>query len=104
MTRIKVTCPICGEQELRPSGLHLTVFDAGDAHFYEFFCPGCHEHVRKPADETIQGLLMSADVEHTFEHVPLEVLEAHNGPSITVDDVMDFVVALRRKSSDLTSA
>ena len=100
MTKIKVNCPTCGALELAPSGLHLTVFDAGDGHFYEFFCSGCFVHVKKPADDTIQALLMSAEVEHTFEHVPLELLEEHVGPALTMDDLMDFVVAIQDDDDD----
>jgi hypothetical protein len=97
-TVIKVKCDWCGEQELGPSGVHLTVFDAGDGHYYEFFCPKCFELMRKPADEHVQVLLTSGNVASTYVHIPLEVLEVKGGPALTVDDLMDFVVDLRNHS------
>lgn len=97
-TTIKASCPSCKDVELAPSAFHLTVYDAGNGHFYEFFCPKCYERIVKPADESVQSLLMRGGVEHTFTHMPLELLEVHTGPALTVDDVMDFVVALRQHS------
>lgn len=98
-TKIKANCPSCQDVELAPTAFHLTVFDAGNGHYYEFFCPKCYDRVLKPADDSVQQLLISGGVEHTFEHVPLEVLEAHPGPALTVDDLMDFVLALRIASA-----
>jgi len=91
-----VTCPTCGDQDLRASALHLTVFDHGRNSFYSFFCPGCTEEVRHRADIDVLIVLCQAEVACTEIHVPDECLDpARSGPPISSDDVMDFVVALR---------
>lgn len=89
-------CDQCGTQELRTSAFHLTIFDTGENCYYAFFCPGCTEEVRSPADlETVLALL-NVGVSATEVAVPDEVLDpARSGPPITCDDVMDFVIGLR---------
>lgn len=91
MTTIKVTCPDCGDIDLRPSDLELNVAPTWAT--YRFACCECGETVRKPADTEIVDLLSSAGVPTTT--IPAEALETRQGPVISYDDVLDFALALR---------
>lgn len=91
MTTIKVTCPECGDIDLQPSDLELSVAPTWAT--YRFRCSECGEVVRKPADTEIVDLLSSAGVPTVV--IPAEVLETRMGPVISYDDVLDFALALR---------
>lgn len=108
MTRIRATCPACGEVELRPDEIELHVVgpdpdDVGDGSSYRFDCPSCCDEVNKPADARIARLLASGGVAVTctgdlelaatvaaavedISHPEGYVL----GPAFTADDLLDF--------------
>lgn len=90
MTTIKATCPGCGEVDLTAEDILLRIGAARAVNTYGFTCPECAEFVEKPADERIVRLLLSGGVIPVPVHVPAEVLETHEGPAITYDDVLDF--------------
>ena len=95
MTTIKASCPVCGEVELRPADLTLTVMPP--AHLsssYSFTCPGCTDVVRKPADEHVVQLLVSGGVRPEVVEVPEEALELHLGPALSYDDLLDLALQL----------
>jgi len=104
---IWVTCPACGDQRLRPSALHITVYSHG-RNVYRFFCHQCADEVVKPVPQETCELLLEAGVEYNEVHVPAEVLEhppAHV-PPISPDDVLEFILELRqmRPASSLDAA
>lgn len=90
MTTIKATCPACGEVDLTAESILLRIGAARTVNTYGFTCPDCAEFVEKPADERIVRLLLSGGVVPVPVHIPAEVLETHDGPTITYDDVLDF--------------
>jgi hypothetical protein len=90
MTTIKATCTGCGEVDLTAEDILLRIGAARAVNTYGFTCPECAEFVEKPADERIVRLLLSGGVTPVPVHVPAEVLEIHDGPTITYDDVLDF--------------
>ena len=91
---IKATCPTCGETKLKESGMLLALMDWGNGSTYTFFCPTCKEEVVKAADSQVIQLLKNVvHVKHV--HVPLEIVEGcRTGPTLTTDDLMDFVIEL----------
>ena len=94
-TAIKATCPTCGDVDLTPKGLHMTVYDTGTNGIYSFFCPKCYEQCDKPLDLQIVKLLRSAGVGHTMIHVPLEFKERKpSDEELTFDNLMDLHVEL----------
>jgi predicted RNA-binding Zn-ribbon protein involved in translation (DUF1610 family) len=105
MTRIRATCPSCGEVELLPADVLLRrVTDAdGDVSVgscYRFSCPDCTELVEKPADERIVSLLTTGGVEVEEVGVPVDSRPPHpeasvGGPRLTHDDLLDLHLALR---------
>jgi predicted RNA-binding Zn-ribbon protein involved in translation (DUF1610 family) len=95
VTRIRATCPSCGEVDLRPADVQLTVVrdvldEVSDGSCYRFACPTCEDMVSKPADDRIARLLTTGGVE-VLDGAPK--LEPHpespgDGPPLTLDDVI----------------
>ncbi len=100
MTTIKATCPVCGDVDLTPTDVRLTVAESAGWATYTFQCTECHDQIEKPADEEVVALLSSAGV--VIDHVPAEALEGHAGPAFTYDDVLDF--ALWLEGNDMVAA
>jgi hypothetical protein len=116
MTRIRATCPDCGEVDLRPADIELRIVrsdvgEVGTGSNYRFSCPTCTVLVTKPADERIARLLATGGVEISIDRTetavgtldPVERLRrAHPerpaaGPALTPDDLLDLHLALRRE-------
>jgi len=93
-TRIRATCPSCGEVELAPPDVELKVCTTAEHSFYAFVCPDCLEMVTKPADERVVRLLVSGGVEAEFWEPPAELLEPRSGPALTWDDLLDLHLEL----------
>jgi predicted RNA-binding Zn-ribbon protein involved in translation (DUF1610 family) len=95
VTTIKGSCPACGEVELTPKDIALYVCGNAPRSYYSFVCPNCRDEVRKPATDHIVSLLVSTGIRPRAWQLPLEALESKNGPALTYDDLLDFVLALR---------
>lgn len=101
MTRIRASCPTCGEVDLRPDDVMLHVVRApdgliSDGSEYRFQCPSCADEVAKPADERIAQLLTTGGVavaEAAPELPPHPEFPAA-GPPFTPDDVLDLHLLL----------
>jgi predicted RNA-binding Zn-ribbon protein involved in translation (DUF1610 family) len=103
VTRIRATCPACGEVDLQPDDVVLHIVRApdgvvADGSEYRFLCPSCTDEVAKPADERIAQLLTTGGV-HVAEAAP--ALPPHPeaplpGPPLTLDDLLDLHLGLER--------
>ena len=105
MTTIRTTCPRCGEVDMGPEAILLSVKQNGREGSYRFTCPNCMDDVEKRADRKIVALLVSAGVdldpgqdapgaglglaESLFDHAEAEGGRA-SGPSFSIDDVIEF--------------
>jgi predicted RNA-binding Zn-ribbon protein involved in translation (DUF1610 family) len=96
VTTIRATCPTCGEVELTPDDIELRVCTHAPASYYQFVCPLCAEEIQKPADDRVVQLLISGGVPATVWELPQEVREAHEGPTLTLDDLLDFHLLLEQ--------
>jgi hypothetical protein len=96
VTTIKATCPACGEVELKPDDIELRVCTHAPASYYVFGCPMCRDAIQKPADDRVIQLLISGGVRALVWELPGEVLEVHDGPPLTHDDLLDFHLLLER--------
>ncbi|MFP5308528.1 MAG: hypothetical protein ACLGIR_03000 [Actinomycetes bacterium] len=108
MTRIRATCPTCGEVDLRPDDIQLEVVrdafaEVAEGSTYRFACPSCDDTVTKPADERIARLLTTGgvpvSVSDTDQAAPLDPAHPEDppaGPAFTLDDVIAFHHQLRR--------
>jgi hypothetical protein len=104
MTTIRTTCPRCGEVDMGPEAISLSVRPSGREGSYRFTCPRCDDAVEKRADRKIVALLVSAGVDleprsadsgdTLFDQDPDEAFEpleqAPAGPAFTIDDVIEF--------------
>jgi hypothetical protein len=104
MTTIRTTCPRCGEVDMGPESILLSVAQGGREGTYRFTCPTCYDAVEKRADRKIVALLVSAGVdvagrggsseERTEPMFDQELEdprgELPSGPPLTIDDLIDF--------------
>jgi hypothetical protein len=109
MTTIRTTCPRCGEVDMGPEAILLSVRENGREGSYRFRCPSCADRVEKRADRKIVALLVSAGVDiergeggqleteeaaSLFDHETVEGPAnpelAPAGPPLTVDDMIEF--------------
>ena len=90
MTTIKATCPRCGDVDLVPADVRVTVAAELGWSTYTFTCVGC-------ADSVVQ-LLTGAGVRVDHIEIPLEYLEARvierTYRPLTRDDLLDFALWL----------
>jgi predicted RNA-binding Zn-ribbon protein involved in translation (DUF1610 family) len=97
MTTIRTTCPRCGEVDMTPEAILLSVRDSAGEGSYRFSCPTCMNTIEKPADRKVVALLLSAGVEldgediHPSDDAAREIIESHRpGPPLCVDDLISF--------------
>jgi len=98
MTTIRTTCPRCGEVDMSPESILLSIRDTVGEGSYRFSCPTCMNTIEKPADRKVVALLLSAGVEledqaslDMGEPVEFTVIEPHRpGPALTIDDLITF--------------
>ncbi len=115
MTRIRATCPTCGEVDLHPRDVQLEILRdragvVGDGSSYRFDCPTCTAEVTKPADERVARLLATggvaisitrtdvdlADLSEFLGDLPQHPEAPPQGPALTHDDLLDFHALLDR--------
>lgn len=103
MTRIRASCPECGEIDLLPEDVVLHVVRAPDGLVatgsnYRFSCPDCAGTVTKPADDRIAQLLTTGGVpiEETAAEpaLPPHPEAPSHGPAFTRDDLLDLHLLL----------
>ena len=95
MTWIEATCPTCGAVEVTPKDIELGICtNSADASYYSFMCPVCADSIKKKAEDRVVELLIAEGVRPTHWSIPAELLEAHDGPTICSDDVLDFLLLM----------
>ena len=108
MTTIKATCPTCGDVDLTPADVTVTVARELGWSTYSFTCAECTDSVCKPADEETVRLLTGAGVRVERMAIPLEYLESRvltrTNPPLTEDDLLDFGLWLARASDVVEAA
>ncbi|HSH59337.1 MAG TPA: hypothetical protein VK988_06780 [Acidimicrobiales bacterium] len=62
---------------------------------YVFRCPTCHLIVSKAAEENVVDVLVASGVHLSVWHLPAELDEAHYGPPIGYDELLEFHFQLR---------
>ena len=108
MTTIKATCPACGDVDLTPAEVTVTVARSLGWSTYSFTCGRCADPVSKPADEETVRLLTGAGVRVEHLSIPSEYLEARilhrTNPPLTEDDLLDFGLWLARATDVVQAA
>lgn len=100
MTVIRAKCPTCGEVDLAPEEVRLTVARGDTGSTYAFDCPECGATVTKAADRRTVAILLSAGIDpgepmdvdmtpiHREDVEPMGALA--DAPPFTMDDLIDF--------------
>lgn len=108
MTTIKATCPRCGDVDLVPADVHVTVARELGWSTYTFTCVGCADDICKSADEDVVQLLCGAGVRVDNLDIPLEYLESRVLERIctplTSDDLLDFALWLEHTDDIVMAA
>lgn len=95
MTVINACCFDCGQVQVTEHDVLLMVCNLAPLSYYEFRCTLCSVLVRRPADEHVVAMLMCGGVRAQVWTVPAEAAEAHTGPALSYDDLLDFAEALQ---------
>lgn len=117
MTRIRATCPACGEVDVQPEDVRLEIVrdeagDVGEGSIYRFSCPTCDALVSKPADERVARMLATGgvaiaivqtqfDIDELVSLLDVDALALHPelpqpGPAFERDDLLAFHELLER--------
>jgi hypothetical protein len=90
-TSIFGSCWACGQVKFTVDAIELHYCDnAPHLSVYRFVCPSCRQQIEKPACLHAIEALMSVGVRPIRWSLPAEALEAHDGPPLTPDDVLDL--------------
>lgn len=81
--------------QLKASDLIVRVCSDDERGSYTFRCPDCHMPVAKDASRRIVDLLVGSGVRMQVWRLPAELHEAHAGPTLTPDDLLDFHLLLQ---------
>jgi len=92
--RINSECPSCGEVEFAPERGWLVEMSVAELSYFSFSCPKCELVVRRPASAQARAVLRRW-VATEFLQVPQEALEARPTTPLTVDEVLDILLAMR---------
>jgi hypothetical protein len=82
--------------QLRAADLTVRVCSDDEQGSYTFQCPSCGVAVAKDASRRIVDLLVSSGVRMEVWRRPAELLEHHDGPPISPDDLLDFHLLMAR--------
>lgn len=96
MTTIEASCPSCGTVERSANDFELSICSHAPASWYAFNCPECEQRIQKPASDKAIELLISEGVKPNYFTMPAEALETHDGPPLTVDDLIELHELLER--------
>ncbi|MCA1726550.1 MAG: hypothetical protein LC722_02510 [Actinobacteria bacterium] len=90
MTTIRATCPTCGEVDMAPNEIFLSVREP--ASVYRFVCPACSRPIEKAADRKIVAMLLSAGVNLGDGRAPVPSVRAggESLPPFTTQDLRAF--------------
>jgi predicted RNA-binding Zn-ribbon protein involved in translation (DUF1610 family) len=94
---IRAECPTCGEVIAPASELVCGVSEAEETALYEFQCPGCDRVLLIPLAPTEVPTLVLLGA-RKGRSLPFELLEAHSGPTVSWDEVLDLHFELEHQS------
>ncbi len=90
---VHARCPWCGRVELLASDFTCSGAGPGEGRgLCEFTCPDCSRRVFVAVPTSDIALLWTGGAGEG--RLPLELLEPHNGPPLSWDDLLDFHLAV----------
>lgn len=95
MAKILVTCSSCiADIPLRVEAVIGRMCTNNGESEYRFTCTDCAEIVIKPTSAHMIETLEAAGVQIELWDLPAELFEAHDGPQLTHEDLLDFHIHL----------
>ena len=94
-TLARVRCAWCGPEEL-PVERVLVMARSAREGLFEFRCPSCDRLNIRALEPSDLSTLAEVGVSPRPGPAPFELLEEHDGPPITWDDLIDFHDAVAR--------
>ena len=96
--KVRVSCPGCGPLVVPAADVRCELESSGSKGICELRCPVCSTTVFAPAALAAVETMRGAGAGHISGSVPFELLEAHEGPPLSWDDLLDFKLALDGRS------
>jgi predicted RNA-binding Zn-ribbon protein involved in translation (DUF1610 family) len=99
MQTVKASCPECGKDAfLLPGDITVTVHLVNpDLSTFSFTCPKCGNVITKPAPDDVRNLFaLARGVRWNVIRPPAELEESHDGPPLTLDDLIDLMMELEK--------
>jgi hypothetical protein len=99
MQTVKASCPECEKDVvLLPGDITVTLHRANlDLSTFSFTCPKCDAEAVKPAGEEVRRVLgLASGVRWNVIQPPAELEESHDGPPLTLDDLIDLMMELEK--------
>ena len=97
--QVRAVCPTCGPVLVDAELLRCEMEPATSKPsrgLCELTCPGCSRARLFSTAPAVVESLFQGGVQHSSGAVPFELLEAHAGPALSWDDLLDFKLALDR--------
>ena len=92
-TTFAATCPACGDLHLAADQMWLVLTELPTHDHYAFWCSGCAQLVRRPANRVTVRVLQRLVAVETVS-IPAEALEPRSTSPLTVDDLIDLMLGL----------
>jgi endogenous inhibitor of DNA gyrase (YacG/DUF329 family) len=99
MQTVKASCPECKKDVvLLPGDITVTLHKANlDLSTFSFTCPKCDQVVTREAPEGVRNVLaLASGVRWNVIQPPAELEESHDGPPLTLDDLIDLMMELEK--------
>jgi hypothetical protein len=93
---VQADCPSCGDMLAPASALTCGVSEAEETALCEFPCPGCDRVLLFPLAPTEIATLVLLGARKA-RSLPFELLEAHSGPAVCWDEILDLHFELERQ-------
>lgn len=91
--RAEARCAWCGVVELDPAALRVHARGTHQG-LVEYACPSCGRLNIRPLDRADLEVLDRVGLPVRSGRAPFELLEPHDGPSLSLDDLLDLHEAL----------
>lgn len=97
MALVTATCTDCGRIELRSRDIRLRCCQESGEMTFLFRCPVCRMMEVQSAEQTVADTLIAVGCQCEIWQLPQELYDSARRTSVTLthDDVLDFVLALR---------
>lgn len=94
MTTVRAHCDDCGDLSTPIAFITVRICRDIPLTHYTLTCPRCAMPIARQCELTMAELLIRSGAESLVWSFPAELAEAHAGPPISHDDVLDFALAL----------